>query len=107
MIIHTDTNGFDKVVLDKNRELVLVDFFATWCGPCKMMAPIVGEMAETFYGKIKIGKCDTDANMELAQKYGIASIPCFKVFKNGEVVETYIGAMSQDDFEEKLEKGLA
>ncbi len=95
------TDNFEAEVL-KAETPVLVDFYADWCNPCRMMGPVVAKMAEEFDGKMKVGKCNTDENMPLAQKYRVSSIPCFIVFKNGEPVETFIGAMSADEFREKL-----
>ena len=75
---------------------VLVDFYADWCGPCKMMMPIVEKMAEKYDGKMKVGKVNSDENSNLAGRYNIMSIPSFLVFKNGEVVNSGMGAMSPD-----------
>ena len=85
---------------------VLIDFFADWCMPCVMMGPIVDEMGEKFKGKIKVGKVNIEDNREIAQKFGVMSIPNFIVFKNGEVVEQFMGGMSADDFETKLKNFL-
>lgn len=96
------TANFEEEVL--NSELpVLVDFYADWCGPCKMMAPVIEELAKELDGKFKIGKCNTDDNMPLAQKYRVASIPNMQVFKNGEVVANFVGAMSADALRDKLQ----
>jgi len=82
----------------KNASLpVLVDFWATWCGPCQMMGPVVAELAEELDGQIKVGKVNVDDEPELAQKFGIMSIPTFMVFKNGEIAATRIGGCSKDD----------
>ncbi len=70
---------------------VLIDFWATWCGPCKMMAPVIEEVSEEYADKLKVGKLDVDQNPETAQKYGIMSIPTLLVFKNGQVVKQLIG----------------
>lgn len=94
------TNGmFEDFV---KEGVVLVDFFADWCMPCVMMGPIVDEMAEKFKGKIKIGKVNIDDNQELAKKHNVVSIPNFVLFKDGEVVEQFVGGMTADDFEERL-----
>jgi thioredoxin 1 len=76
---------------------VLVDFWATWCGPCKMMAPVIEEMATEYSEKLEVGKVDVDQNPETAQKYGIMSIPTLLVFKNGEVVKQLVGYRSKSD----------
>lgn len=83
---------------------VLVDFFADWCMPCVMMSPIIDELGEKFKGKMKVGKINVDDNQELAQKYNVVSIPNFVLFKDGEVIEKFAGAMSLEEFEEKLKK---
>jgi len=82
---------------------VLVDFFAEWCMPCMMMSPIIDDLSEKFKGKIKFGKVNVgEGGQTLAQKYNVSSIPNFVLFKNGEVVEQFVGSMPEDDFEEKL-----
>lgn len=97
--------NFEEEVL-KSELPVLVDFYADWCNPCKMMAPIVERLAQEYEGKFKIGKCNTDANMPLAQKYRVASIPTFLIFKGGEVVDTFGGVMSADDLCDKLDENM-
>ena len=97
--------NFEEEVL--NSEIpVLVDFYADWCGPCKMMAPIVESLAESFDGKVKVGKLNIDEEMDIAQKYRVMSIPTFIVFKGGQALETSVGAMSKDYLEKKLQKVL-
>ncbi len=98
--ILTDSNFQEEVL---NSELpVLVDFWATWCGPCQMMSPVVESVAEELEGKIKVGKLNVDENPNSAQQYGIMSIPAFKIFKNGEVVGEVVGAMSKEALIEKI-----
>jgi len=87
----TDTN-FDQEVLKSNIP-VLVDFWAPWCGPCRMVSPLVDELAEELTGKLKVVKVNTDENQAVAYKYGIRSIPTIGIFKNGQVVESIIGAV--------------
>ena len=99
------SQNFESEVLESEVP-VLVDFYADWCGPCKMMAPIVESLAESFEGKVKIGKLNIDDEMEIAQKYRVMSIPTFIFFKDGQVVETSMGAMSKEELEEKLKKLL-
>ena len=99
--VFTDDNFQDEVL---NSDVpVLVDFWATWCGPCQMMKPIVEELAKEFDGKMKIGGMDIEENPETPQKYGVMSIPTFKIFVKGEIVEEMVGAMSADDLRKKLE----
>ncbi|MDR2045270.1 MAG: thioredoxin [Clostridium sp.] len=96
-----DLTNFETEVL-KAAQPVLVDFYADWCGPCKMMAPVVEKMAEKYAGKVKVGKCNVDENMELAQKYHVFSIPAFLLFQEGAVVKSSLGVMSEKEFEESL-----
>ena len=98
-------DNFEKEVLQSELP-VLVDFYADWCGPCKMMAPVIASMAVEFEGKIKVGKCDSDDNMPLAQKYHVASIPNMQVFKNGVVVANFVGAMCAGELRQKLQQVL-
>ena len=97
--------NFEEEVLQSELP-VLVDFYADWCGPCKMMGPVVAKCAEAYAGKMKIGKLNVDDNMAIAQKYRVVSIPHFIVFKNGEPVVTFGGAMSEADFCRKLDQAL-
>ena len=82
---------------------LVVDFWATWCGPCRMVAPIIEELAAQYDGKIVVGKCDVEDNEDLAAEFGIRNIPTILFFKNGEVVDKLIGAQSKQKFEEKFE----
>lgn len=100
------TANFDEEVLKADIP-VLVDFYADWCGPCKMMAPIVEQLAGEYEGKVKIGKCNIDDEMEIAQKYRVMSIPTLIVFKGGEAVSVTVGAMSKTELESKLQLAMA
>ncbi|MCK9425288.1 MAG: thioredoxin [Ignavibacteriaceae bacterium] len=100
----TDDN-FTTEVLQSDKP-VLVDFWATWCGPCRMIAPIVEELATEYDGKYKIGKMDVDNNPQTATQFGIRSIPTLLIFKGGKVVETIIGAVPKAQFVQKLNANL-
>jgi len=87
----------------KNGQLPLViDFWATWCGPCRMVAPIISELAEKYDGKVVVGKCDVEEAEDLAAEFMIRNIPTVVFMKNGQVVDKMVGAASKDKFEEKL-----
>lgn len=100
-VTFTDGN-FDAEVL-KNDGLVLVDFFAPWCGPCKMMAPTIEKLSEEYAGKVKIGTLDVDDNNETGTKYEVQSIPTLIFFKGGEVVDKLIGFQSEENLRQKLD----
>ena len=98
--INLTNQNFEEVV---NKEcLVLVDFFATWCGPCKMIAPVISEIAEKYNGKVKVGKVNVDEENELAMRYQISSIPTLVLFKEGKVVKTLIGLSSKSEIENMI-----
>lgn len=101
----TDEN-FDTEVRESTLP-VMVDFYADWCGPCKMMAPLVAQLAEEYDGKCKIGKCNTDENPKLKGEFKVMSIPTFIFFKDGKAVDTIMGAVSKTALEEKLRQVLA
>ncbi len=102
--IFTEEN-FENEVL-KSEIPVLVDFYADWCGPCKMMMPVIEKLAETYDGKVKVGKVNSDENGDLAGRYNVMSIPSFLIIKNGEVVDSAMGAMSMDVLAKKLDAVL-
>ncbi|MCK5369957.1 MAG: thioredoxin [Cyclobacteriaceae bacterium] len=93
-------------LLKKSPVPVLVDFYADWCGPCKTQAPILGQLAEEFDGKVKFAKVDidVDGNKDLAVKYGVLSVPTLILFSNGEVKETMVGVTSKSKLKQKLEE---
>lgn len=101
----TDSN-FEEVVL-KSDKPVLIDFWAEWCGPCRMVGPVVEELATEYEGKAVIGKLNVDHNPETAVKYGIRSIPALLYFKNGEIVDRQVGAVPKNILEGKLTAQLA
>ena len=101
----TDSN-FEEEVL-KSEHPVLVDFWAEWCGPCRMIGPVVEEMASEYAGKAKIGKVNVDVNPEVSVKYGIRSIPALLIFKDGQVVDQIIGAVPKTHLTKQLDAQIA
>ena len=101
MAIHFTDENFNEEVLSSNIP-VLVDFYADWCGPCRMLAPVIEALAGELEGKVKIGKLNVDNASETAQKYGIMSIPTILYFKNGEVVNKTVGVVSKTEIEQIL-----
>jgi thioredoxin 1 len=102
LILTLTQENFAKEVL-QSPQPVLVDFWAEWCGPCKMIGPLLDELATEYSGKVKIGKINTDEQQELAGQYGIRSIPTLLFFKNGQVVNQMIGARGKRDFKTALD----
>lgn len=103
-IVITDAN-FKQEVLESEVP-VIVDFGATWCGPCRMITPIMEQISEAYAGKAKVGKADVDECSELTMTYGVRNVPTVLFFKNGEVVGKMVGAASKEKFEEELNKHL-
>ena len=99
-IIITKQNFEQEVV--NAKEPVLVDFWASWCGPCKMLSPVISELADEYEGKVKVGKVNVDEEPELAAKFSIASIPTVVLFKDGEIAETSVGYRPKQQLEEML-----
>ena len=92
--------------LKKGDKPLVVDFWATWCGPCRMVSPIISELAEVYEGKVVIGKCDVEENEDLAAEYGIRNIPTILFFKGGEVVNKLVGAQSRAKIQEAIDQLL-
>ena len=105
MVNKFNESNFDAEVLQSDLP-VFVDFYADWCGPCKMMSPVIDKLAEEYEGKIKVGKVNVDENGDLAVKYGIMSIPNMIFFKNGEVADRVVGAIPKPAMKEKFEKNI-
>ena len=104
-IVHITDASFETDVL--NAEIpVLVDFWAEWCGPCKMIAPVLEEIANDYAGKLKVCKMDVDANTETAPKFGIRGIPTLMIFKNGHAEATKVGALSKTQLSEFIDSTL-
>ncbi len=106
MSVLTITNENFEAEVMSAKEPVLVDFWATWCGPCRMLSPVVDKLAEEFEGKIKVGKINVDEQQELAARFGIMTIPTLLVFKGGEIVEKSVGVKPQGALAAMLNKHI-
>jgi thioredoxin 1 len=104
-LLHLSDTNFKKEVLDSGLP-VLVDFWANWCGPCKMVTPILEELAREYANKLKIGKLDVEENPKTATFYGIMSVPTLVFFKNGKIIVQVIGALSKLELKKKIEENI-
>ncbi|MFA5361933.1 MAG: thioredoxin [Candidatus Omnitrophota bacterium] len=104
-LVHLTDGNFKSEVLDSESP-VLVDFWATWCGPCKAIAPLIEELAREYDGKIKVGKVDVDENPRTAGQYGIMSIPTLIFFKKGQISEQVVGALNKSELKKRIESHL-
>ncbi|MCG8462983.1 MAG: thioredoxin [Holophagales bacterium] len=104
-IVTLSQDNFETSIGDETP--ILVDFWAAWCGPCRMVAPVLDELADDYDGRLKVGKLDIDAHQELAMKFGVQSIPTFILFEKGEVKDRMMGAMPKSAFETFIDRNLA
>ena len=104
MEVQITSENFES--LKNGAQPLVVDFWATWCGPCRMIGPIVSELAEQYDGKIVVGKCDVEENDDLAAEFGIRSIPTILFFKNGQIVDKLVGGVPKATLEQKFESLL-
>ena len=102
MTVEVNDSNFEEIVL-KSDKLVIIDFWAEWCGPCRMVAPIIEEISEEYAGKVLVAKVDVDTNPDISSKLGIRNIPTVMFFKNGKMVDKQVGAVPKSNFVSKLE----
>lgn len=105
-LVHLNEANFQKEILEE-QSLALVDFYTDWCGPCKMVAPIIKELAAEYEGKLKVGKLNVEEAQGIATRYSIMSVPTFLFFKDGKVAEQAVGAISKQQFKQKIDSLLS
>ena len=99
-VIHVSSENYERIV--KTEKAILLDFYAEWCGPCKMMSPVIDNIAEEVGDRVVVGKVDVDDDQQLAEKYGIMSIPTIIIIKNGEVLKRFVGVTPKEEILEAL-----
>lgn len=100
MALAIDSSNFETLV--NGNQLVVIDFWAPWCGPCRHLSPVIDEIAQEFEGKAIIGKCDTDENNDIAMQFGVMNIPMLVFIKNKELVDTHVGLIKKEDLVQKI-----
>ena len=100
-VLNVTSENYESEVLKSDKK-VLIDFYADWCGPCKMMSPIIDEIAEEMKETVKVGKINVDENQDLAMEYGVMSIPTIVILKNGEVEKTFVGVTDKEEIKQAL-----
>ena len=105
MTIHVTSENYEEEILD-STEPVLIDFYADWCGPCKMMGPVIEELAAEYEGRAKVGKLNVDESGDIAERYGVMSIPTLLVISKGQVTGKYVGVQSKSMLAAEIEKNF-